>query len=177
MDSNMHHRNWSWNFLHEVCLSSCDKITRAIVFWLGIYYLGFQATFTPPKMTWYGHILKKLLKICWCCFAKGLWWTINGTMLLWWVVRATWNFKLLSLLTWSDHTWIWAGCVPLHAVGLCLAGTSDYPMEDVQHEPLWARSMFQSRPWNDDASAPFLENSLRQHPTRERLQTGHVPCL
>lgn len=40
---------------------------------------------------------------------------------------------------------------------LCLAGTSDYPMEDVQHEPLWARSMFQSRPWNDDASAPFLE--------------------
>ena len=41
---------------------------------------------------------------------------------------------------------------------LCLAGTEEIPMEDVRHEPLWAQSLFQQRPWKEDGVLPpFLQ--------------------
>ena len=36
----------------------------------------------------------------------------------------------------------------LNMCSFCLAGQSDFPFEDVQHEPSWSRSLFASRPWH-----------------------------
>ena len=40
---------------------------------------------------------------------------------------------------------------------LCMAGHSAVPMEDVQHEPLWASTMFQQRPWTDSCEPVFSQ--------------------
>ena len=40
---------------------------------------------------------------------------------------------------------------------ICLAGTTEHEMEDVQHEPGWASSMWTERPWDSDNPPPFLQ--------------------
>lgn len=42
----------------------------------------------------------------------------------------------------------------LACCSLCLAGTTEFPMEDVQHQPHWASSMFHERPWKEDGPQP-----------------------
>ena len=38
---------------------------------------------------------------------------------------------------------------------ICLAGRQEYPMEDMALEPVWARSLFESRPWTEDNPPPL----------------------
>ena len=66
---------------------------------------------------------------------------------------------------------------PIPCCSLCMAGTREFPMEDVQHEPPWSQSMFRERPWNEHGlQPPFLQVpfDLSRAELLYRLDAFHV---
>ena len=102
------------------CMKSASRVAtnyKGHSFLTRYLLLGFQATFTPPKMTWLRSHLEKVAQDLLMLFREGI--VVNNQRYYAALVGSKGDLKFSSCCHCShgpNHTWIWAGCVPLHAV-------------------------------------------------------------
>lgn len=125
-------------------------------------YLTRHAVFILPHWVYKGHPeiehthIKLMVEDLQHLFSHGV--EVNGTRWFAAVVASKGDFKHQMAIGNLDRSYTSIGTTYGNLMcSFCMAGAPGYPFESVEHEPLWARTLFCDRPWTDRPTLTTLE--------------------
>lgn len=100
---------------------------------------------------------------------------VNGIRWFACVVGSKGDFKHQNLVGKLERSYNTIGVTYGNAMcSFCLAGTPGYPWERIDHNPIWSRSLFSSRPWSETPDVALLDYDSEKPEAILKLDMFHL---